>query len=81
MVSEYRALRASVTRLWIDTAGDLTRQDLDDLVRFNEAIDQALAESTARFTRDLSHSVAVSFSEAKGTTFIMHLPKHTRTAA
>jgi signal transduction histidine kinase len=56
MVSEYRALRASVTRLWIDTTGDLAREDLDDLVRFNEAIDQALAESTARFTQDLDHS-------------------------
>ena len=56
MVSEYRALRASVTRLWIDTAGELTRKDLDDLVRFNEAIDQALAESTARFTQDLDQS-------------------------
>jgi signal transduction histidine kinase len=56
MVSEYRALRASVIRLWIDTAGELTRKDLDDLVRFNEAIDQALAESTSRFTQDLDHS-------------------------
>jgi hypothetical protein len=53
MVSEYRTLRASVTRLWIDAAGGLTRKDLDDLVRFNEAIDQALAESTARFTQGL----------------------------
>jgi signal transduction histidine kinase len=56
MVSEYRALRASVTRLWIEAAGELTRKDLDDFVRFNEAIDQALAESTLRFTRDLEHS-------------------------
>ena len=56
MVSEYRALRASVIRLWIDAAGELTRKDLDDLVRFNEAIDQALAESTSRFTQDLEHS-------------------------
>jgi signal transduction histidine kinase len=56
MVSEYRALRASVTRLWIEAAGELTREELDDLVRFNEAIDQALAESTSRFTQDLEHS-------------------------
>ena len=56
MVSEYRALRASVTRLWIDAAGVLSRQDLADLVRFNEAIDQALAESTSRFSQDLEHS-------------------------
>ncbi len=56
MVSEYRALRASVTRLWIDAGGALSRSDLDDLIRFNEAIDQALAESTSRFTQDLEHS-------------------------
>ena len=56
MVSEYRALRASVTRLWIDATGELTREELDDLVRFNEAIDQALAESTLRFTQDLEQS-------------------------
>jgi signal transduction histidine kinase len=56
MVSEYRALRATVTRLWIETEGELTRKDLDDLVRFNEAIDQALAESTSRFTQDLDLS-------------------------
>lgn len=55
-MSEYRALRASVIRLWIDAAGELTRDGLDDLVRFNEAIDQALAESTSRFTQDLEHS-------------------------
>ena len=56
MVSEYRALRASVTRLWIETAGELTREDLEDLVRFNESIDQALAESTSRFTQGLDQS-------------------------
>jgi signal transduction histidine kinase len=56
MVSEYRALRATVIRLWIEAGGELTRKDLDDLVRFNEAIDQALAESTSRFTQDLDHS-------------------------
>ncbi len=56
MVSEYRALRASVIRLWIEAAGALTRADLDDLVRFNESIDQSLAESTTRFTQDLDHS-------------------------
>lgn len=56
MVSEYRALRASVTRLWIRESGTLSGKDLDDLVRFNEAIDQALAESVTRYTEDLDHS-------------------------
>jgi signal transduction histidine kinase len=56
MVSEYRALRASVIRLWIKASGTLTGADLDDLVRFNEAIDQAVAESITRYTEDLDHS-------------------------
>ncbi|MEJ7810768.1 MAG: sensor histidine kinase [Gemmatimonadaceae bacterium] len=56
MVSEYRALRASVIRLWTQANGSLTGADLEDLMRFNEAIDQALAESIARFSQDLDHS-------------------------
>ncbi|MDQ6888317.1 MAG: sensor histidine kinase [Gemmatimonadota bacterium] len=56
MVSEYRALRASVIRLWTVANGTLTGADLDDLMRFNEAIDQALAESVTRYTEDLDHS-------------------------
>jgi signal transduction histidine kinase len=59
MVSEHRALRASVIRLW---AAQSTGQDGDiasDLTRFNEAIDQILTESisyyatTSEVSRDL----------------------------
>lgn len=56
MVSEYRALRASVIRLWTKANGQLSGGDLDDLMRFNEAIDQSLAESIARYTQDLDQS-------------------------
>ena len=56
MVSEYRALRASVIRLWTKANGSLTGSDLDDLMRFNEAIDQSLAESVTRYTQDLDYS-------------------------
>jgi signal transduction histidine kinase len=57
MVSEYRALRASVIRLWTEASGSLTRGgDFEDLMRFNEAIDQALAESITRYTQDIDHS-------------------------
>ncbi len=56
MVSEYRALRASVIRLWTQDSGSLTGDDLEDLMRFNETIDQALAESTERFTEDVDRS-------------------------
>ena len=56
MVSEYRALRASVIRLWTKAQGELTSAELEDLTRFNEAIDQSLAESITRYTQDLDHS-------------------------
>lgn len=55
MVSEFRALRASVVRLW-RASGGAGPTDFDDLTRFNEAIDQALAESLTRYARDLEHS-------------------------
>jgi signal transduction histidine kinase len=56
MVSEYRALRASVIRLWTRASGTLVGADIEDLMRFNEAIDQALAESITRYTSDIDHS-------------------------
>ena len=56
MVSEYRALRASVIRLWTRSAGGLTGDDLEDLMRFNEAIDQALAGSIARYANDIGNA-------------------------
>src|SRR4029079_4880675 len=56
MVSEYRALRASIIRLWTKEKGTLTGDDLGDLMRFNEAIDQATSESITRFMQDLDRS-------------------------
>ena len=56
MVSEYRALRASVIRLWTTANGALAREDIEDLMRFNETIDQALAESVQRYADDVAGS-------------------------
>ncbi|GAC1698443.1 MAG: sensor histidine kinase [Gemmatimonadaceae bacterium] len=56
MVSEYRALRASVIRLWTKAIGSLAGADIDDLMRFNETIDQALAESIERYADDVARS-------------------------
>jgi signal transduction histidine kinase len=56
MVSEYRALRASVVRLWMMALPRTTSADLADLTRFHEAIDQALAESVACFTKKVDAS-------------------------
>ncbi len=49
-VSEFRALRASLVSLWIKTFPTITGQQIEDLTRFHEAIDQAVAESLEHFT-------------------------------
>ena len=56
MVAEYRALRASVIRLWTKATGELGRAEVEDLTRFNEAIDQSLAESVSRFNQDVEQA-------------------------
>jgi signal transduction histidine kinase len=56
MVSEFRAMRASVIRLWTAKCGTLHGEDLVDLIRFNEAVDQALAESIGRYAEDIDHA-------------------------
>ena len=50
LTAEYRALRASVLRLWLPTVGQFTDAVLVDTVRLNEAIDQALAESVVTYS-------------------------------
>ncbi len=56
MVSEYRALRASVIKLWIVNTAELNSQDVIDLIRFNESIDQELTESISHYTKKVSHA-------------------------
>lgn len=56
MVSEYRALRASVLLLWSKRVKEGIEFELEDMTRFNEAIDQALAESVVRFAGAVTES-------------------------
>ena len=57
MISEFRALRASVIKLWrAEWAETETSEILPDLLRFNEAIDQVMTESLSRFTDKFNHS-------------------------
>ena len=57
MVSEFRALRASVIKLWrAEWSKAETPDILRDLLRFNEAIDQVMTESLARFTKKFTNS-------------------------
>jgi signal transduction histidine kinase len=56
VVAEYRALRASVVRLWRESSPDPDRRDLDDLTRFNESIDQSLTKAVSSFTQRVDRS-------------------------
>ena len=53
MLSELRALRASVIRLWTKQQPQLAESDLVDMTRFNEAIDQAVAESVTQYSGNI----------------------------
>jgi hypothetical protein len=55
LASEYRCLRASVLRLWTDACLP-AEPDIDDMIRFNEAIDQSLAEGIAFFSTQVEQS-------------------------
>lgn len=53
VMAEYRALRSSVLRLWAGQVEVTTAGDIQDMIRFNEAIDQAQTESMARYAKML----------------------------
>jgi signal transduction histidine kinase len=56
VVSEYRALRASVLRLWGQRVRTADEEDLQDLIRFNESMDQSLAEAVKSYTQRVDES-------------------------
>lgn len=51
VMAEFRALRSSVLRLWTSSVAITTPDEIQDMVRFNEAIDQAQSESMARYSK------------------------------
>lgn len=55
VTAEYRALRATVLRLWLAEFPGAP-EHLQDAIRFNEAIDQALAESVRDFSLAVENS-------------------------
>jgi signal transduction histidine kinase len=56
MVSEYRALRASVLRRFTDGMGPVDRAVLDGVIRFGETMDQGLTESIAWYVGKVTES-------------------------
>ncbi|MDQ0036776.1 signal transduction histidine kinase [Variovorax boronicumulans] len=54
--AEYRALRASVLRLWMAHIGEVDATVLEELMRFNEGIDQGLAEAMLTYSEHMASS-------------------------
>jgi signal transduction histidine kinase len=48
--AEFRALRATVLRLWLPHIRGMSSDTITEMIRFNEAIDQALAESVVTYS-------------------------------
>ena len=59
LISEYRAMRASVLRLWAANSPAVMWSDAGDVTRFNEAVDQALAESVMRYASLVESTIQV----------------------
>jgi len=85
--AEYRALRASVLRLWMRNVGTVDATVLEEIVRFNEGIDQGLAEAERPATslglglfiaREIVQGhdgkIIVASSADEGTTFTVRMP-------
>jgi signal transduction histidine kinase len=60
VIAEYRALRASVLRLWraSDPAPDM--RDVEDLTRFNESIDQSLTHAVRSYVHQVERNQAAT---------------------
>lgn len=56
LTSEYRALRATVFRLWLPHMAPFSSDVASDMMRFNEALDQAIAESVITFSASVERT-------------------------
>ena len=54
--AEFRALRATVLRLWLPRVNTLSADTIREMIRFNEGIDQALAESIVTYSARADHT-------------------------
>jgi len=54
--AEFRALRATVLRLWLLTLDKISPAAAASMIRFNEAIDQSLAESIQAYSSSADHT-------------------------
>jgi signal transduction histidine kinase len=63
VVAEYRALRASVLRLWRESEPVPDLRDLDDVMRFNESMDQSLTHAVRSYAEQVERHQALMDNE------------------
>lgn len=56
LIAEYRALRASVLKLWKEDGAAALVENPKDIMRFNEAIDQSLADAAVAYSDKLNET-------------------------
>lgn len=56
IIAEFRALRTSVTRIWARSSPVPHKEQADDMIRFNDALDQLIATSVNAFTERIELS-------------------------
>ena len=64
ILGEYRMLRGTIMRMWLASRPPLGTAGVEDLVRFNEAIDQAVHSSVSQFEADGSRVGARKLASA-----------------
>src|SRR5262249_4888598 len=62
MVSEFPVLRSCVMHLWLQSLTTATLEDLEDVRRFDEALDRALTESVSEFMDRLTRAREIFLS-------------------
>jgi signal transduction histidine kinase len=76
--AEFRALRATVLRLWLPQVREMSESAAYEMVRFNEAIDQALAESVLTYSARADHMrelfLAILGHDLRAPLFTLALP-------
>ena len=56
VAAEFRALRASVLRLWLPQVQEMTEDVCYEMIRFNEAIDEALVQSISTYSEETART-------------------------
>jgi signal transduction histidine kinase len=62
VIAEHRALRTSVLRLWRESDPTADLRDMDDVTRFNESIDQSLADAVRSHVQQVERDRALALA-------------------